>query len=313
VVLGEIPGSSIFAVLSGPQCADGYYWWQVNYNGAIGWTAEGQGSTYWLEPVISATCSPTPRLVVGGQARVISQYHQLRSQPGTGSNSAVIGQAPGGSVLSILAGPQCANGYYWWQFNYNGIIGWMEEGQGTTYLLEPVSSTTCILPPRLQAGRTGRVLPGTPNALRSQPGTGSNSTVIGEIPGGELFRVVQGPQCVDGYYWWQVIYNAFNGWTAEGQGTTYWTEVVKCGQSLVSRLLPNTNVRVTPGTPNRLRLTPGTSGAVIGEIPGGTQITIVGGPQCGSEGWLWWQINYNGTYGWTSEGDAATYWLEPIF
>jgi hypothetical protein len=51
---------------------------------------------------------------------------------------------------------------------------------------------------------------------------------------------------------------------------------------------------------------------VIGEIPGGASFTIVGGPQCGAEGWLWWQVNYNGTIGWTAEGDTTTYWLEPI-
>jgi hypothetical protein len=29
------------------------YWWQVdNGNGLVGWTAEADSSTYWLEPVI---------------------------------------------------------------------------------------------------------------------------------------------------------------------------------------------------------------------------------------------------------------------
>jgi uncharacterized protein YraI len=149
--------------------------------------------------------------------------------------------------------------------------------------------------------------------MRSQPGRGFPSVVIGEIPGSGMFRVIQGPQCVEGFNWWQVNYNGVIGWTAEGQAGTYWTEPLKCAHSLVSQLLPNTVGRVTPGTPNRLRLTPGSTGAVIGEIPGGGTFSIVGGPQCGSEGWLWWQVNYNGTIGWTAEGDNSTYWLEPVF
>jgi hypothetical protein len=49
-LLGQIPGSGVFTVLSGPQCADGMAWWEVDYNGLRGWTVEGRGDTYWLEP-----------------------------------------------------------------------------------------------------------------------------------------------------------------------------------------------------------------------------------------------------------------------
>jgi hypothetical protein len=49
--VGSIPGGTIFTVLQGPVCADNYAWWQVNYNGLNGWTAEGQGADYWLEPM----------------------------------------------------------------------------------------------------------------------------------------------------------------------------------------------------------------------------------------------------------------------
>jgi len=48
--VGSIPGEGVFEVLSGPTCADGYYWWQVNYQGIVGWTAEGSASEYWVAP-----------------------------------------------------------------------------------------------------------------------------------------------------------------------------------------------------------------------------------------------------------------------
>jgi hypothetical protein len=41
---------SAFLVLDGPTCgSDGRAWWQVNYRGVVGWTAESDGKTYWLE------------------------------------------------------------------------------------------------------------------------------------------------------------------------------------------------------------------------------------------------------------------------
>jgi hypothetical protein len=48
--VGEIPPGSVFTVLDGPRCASAMAWWQVSYNGLTGWTPEGQGSEYWVEP-----------------------------------------------------------------------------------------------------------------------------------------------------------------------------------------------------------------------------------------------------------------------
>jgi Tol biopolymer transport system component len=52
--VGSIPGGARFHVLDGPVCADGYAWWQVDYAGVVGWTVEGAGNDYWVEPVLPA-------------------------------------------------------------------------------------------------------------------------------------------------------------------------------------------------------------------------------------------------------------------
>ncbi len=49
--LGQIPPGGTFSILDGPRCSPGMAWWEVNYNGLIGWTPEGQNDAYWLEPV----------------------------------------------------------------------------------------------------------------------------------------------------------------------------------------------------------------------------------------------------------------------
>ncbi|NWF71202.1 MAG: SH3 domain-containing protein [Chloroflexi bacterium] len=51
--IGSIPEGAQVIVLDGSVCRDGYRWWQVDYDGQIGWTAEGDPQTgdYWLEAV----------------------------------------------------------------------------------------------------------------------------------------------------------------------------------------------------------------------------------------------------------------------
>lgn len=49
-LIGAIPGAAPVTVLGGPVCADNMAWWQVQYNNQVGWTSEGTGNTYWMEP-----------------------------------------------------------------------------------------------------------------------------------------------------------------------------------------------------------------------------------------------------------------------
>jgi hypothetical protein len=78
--------------------------------------------------------------------------------------------------------------------------------------------------PRLEVGIWGRVGPGDANNLRAEPTTQGER--IGFIPAGELFQVLGGPSCADGYVWWQVKYDGAIGWTAEGNAANadYWLE-----------------------------------------------------------------------------------------
>jgi hypothetical protein len=50
-VVGQMPAGSVFNVIGGPQCSDNLRFWQVSYNGLSAWTADGTGSTYWVQPV----------------------------------------------------------------------------------------------------------------------------------------------------------------------------------------------------------------------------------------------------------------------
>jgi hypothetical protein len=84
-----------------------------------------------------------------------------------------------------------------------------------------------------------------------------------------------------------------------------------CPGALPPRLDVGKLARVVPNTsPNNLRDNP-VSGAALSQIPAGGVFTVLDGPTCANS-MNWWQVNYNGTIGWTAEGDANGYWLEPV-
>lgn len=49
-VLGVFPAGTSLTILDGPVCADGYNWYYVQFTEGRGWTAEGDGAEYWLQP-----------------------------------------------------------------------------------------------------------------------------------------------------------------------------------------------------------------------------------------------------------------------
>ena len=52
-IIAQIYPDHMVRVLEGPVCADGLVFWKVKSEsipGGMGWTAEGDGKEYWLEP-----------------------------------------------------------------------------------------------------------------------------------------------------------------------------------------------------------------------------------------------------------------------
>ncbi|MEO8394662.1 MAG: SH3 domain-containing protein [Chloroflexota bacterium] len=87
-----------------------------------------------------------------------------------------------------------------------------------------------------------------------------------------------------------------------------------CYGSVPTRLQVGGQGRVTPGLPNIFRSQPyrGYDSVIIGQIPAGSTISLIGGPSC-FDSMLWWQANWNGQIGWTPEAsNYGDYWLEPI-
>ncbi len=77
-----------------------------------------------------------------------------------------------------------------------------------------------------------------------------------------------------------------------------------------SNLVVGGQGRVTPGQPNKMRSAPGTAAPQVGSIPGEAIFSVVGGPRC-ADGYLWWQVSYNGAVGWTAAGSGTEDWVVP--
>lgn len=80
-----------------------------------------------------------------------------------------------------------------------------------------------------------------------------------------------------------------------------------------TRLFLSAVAYVVPGMgTNALRDMPGLTASgsrVITQIPENGVVRLLDGPRCAS-GYQWWLVDYNGTIGWTPEGDGnAIYWL----
>jgi hypothetical protein len=83
-----------------------------------------------------------------------------------------------------------------------------------------------------------------------------------------------------------------------------------CPGTLPTRLAGLSTARITPGPANNLRAGPTLGATLLGQIPGSGAVALISGPIC-ADSMTWWQVDYNGLVGWTSEGDASGYWMEP--
>jgi len=173
--------------------------------------------------------------------------------------------------------------------------------------------------PRLVVEGVGRVLPGDSNNVRGQPSRGAE--LIGAIPGGTAFNVLEGPVCADGLNWWRVETDDITGWTVEGADGEYWIEPLPLAEETsIESASEWVNPYRNPEHPVANRLTAGGTARVqtttydplplyavpddttpAGELPVNTLVTLV---EEGVGGW--WRVESEAGSGWVREAVART-------
>lgn len=252
------------------------------------------------------------------------------------NDPSAIASLPAGTVVEILQTmPAVTSGRVQaWKYlrTEDGRMGWTPSRDmvDLSVTLQPGVRAEA-LPVGVPEPGTGILRPG-PHPLYDSP----NGRVIAQLQQEMQFTLLES-QDMNYVTWWHIrldgggdgwIYdldpNNFSGgiqgfpWTispssgGSNQSGGVTTSDRVCPNSPPPRLIPGHIGRVTPGDPNRIRVEP-ESGRVLGQIPAGGTFTVLGGPSCGPvNGLTWWQVDYNGTVGWTAEGQGNVYWLELV-
>ncbi len=164
-----------------------------------------------------------------------------------------------------------------------------------TVLPLPPECQQGFLPPRLQVGTEACVSDSTPNNLRTEPGS---LDIIGQIPPGGVFRVLNGPVCTRSTVtvWWYVEYRGMRGWTAEGSKATYtyWLSPLPCPRQAETRqLMPGLDglvLEVTEaGSDLNVRTAPGLSAGIIDRLYWGDRV-LWKGEQTYADGFTWYHV-----------------------
>ncbi len=185
-------------------------------------------------PVVDCSLLPAQRVSIGSNARVVSTLASLnlRATP----NGAILTQLGSLETFGINGGPICQDGFYWWQINASGQVGWVAESSATGYFIEPYDDTltddvepqdaifVCGTAPqtRIVVGNTVTVLIQT--APHDNP-NGTNYPLQFYIQGTQL-TVTDGPVCAGGRNWFYVLgdarigrigdnFESRQGWVAE--------------------------------------------------------------------------------------------------
>ena len=152
--------------------------------------------------------------------------------------------------------------------------------------------------------------------------------IIRIMPGGAVFDILDGPFCDDGtgghITWWQVEYLGDVGYASEGANRSiwgdnqYWLQPVDdvtpepdpvCDASPETRLEGETQGEVAQVF-SSIREGIG-SANVLKTMYAPAVFDILDGPVCAGPHY-WYQVSYDGTTGWATEGYLDEYWLQPV-
>lgn len=91
-------------------------------------------------------------------------------------------------------------------------------------------------------------------------------------------------------------------------------QILACEGAPAPRMAPGDQGEVIGTVPLRVRAEPG--GQYLGEMPVGTRFSVTGLPAC-ANGFLWWPVMWSRPdlgelRGWSAEGDATDYYMQPL-
>jgi serine/threonine-protein kinase len=166
----------------------------------------------------------------------------------------------------------------------------------------PLIPSECerFLTPRLTVGTQACVSDSEPNNIRDYP---QSLNILGQIPPGGVFYVLDGPECVTGMMtvWWYVEYGGITGWTAEGslREHVYWLSPLPCPVqgSGYGSLIPALNGAVLEVTQEghllNARESPSTDARALYQLEWGDR-ALWSGSAVQDGGYTWYEVTIYG-------------------
>ncbi len=198
-----------------------------------------------------------------GVVKLNDPSSSLNIRSGASTDTSVIGSLSHGASVQILE--TVGN---WYQIAYNGGIGYVRN--------DFVSLTTGSA--STAGSGTGTVrLQDPSSSLNVRSGASINSSVIGSLPHGAAVQIVGSSG-----EWYQISYNGATGYVRQDYIIVGGTSATG-GTGTVNLRDPSSSLNVRSG--------PSITSSIIGSLPHGASVTIVG------KSGEWYQINYNGMTG----------------
>ena len=278
-VSGSLPNDGLAWVIDGPTLLAGGNWYRLDAidSGAVGW-ATGQFLIVDPPEIPGGSEDDYP---FGLNLRILDSVN-IRRSPSL--SAGIVGMAQPNTWAHVMAGPQIAEGWEWYQIRHQSIgDGWV--------------ISTAIAPAPLNENpvasfEVGDTVQTTASAtIRPRPGVAQRG--IATAASGSRLVISQPPLEVTGFVWYGVYSDAYGGgWMV--QDTLREVAPPPAGKFAIGD-----SFRVTQST--NLRSSASTSGSVLTTMSAGATGTVIGGPRT-ANGYTWWQVTLSsGTSGWCIE------------
>jgi uncharacterized protein YgiM (DUF1202 family) len=141
-LITRLGGGQRVTVIDGPVSADDFTWWKIDDGqGNIGWAVQGDKDGDWLSPKLGDPQPSNRAPKVGERVQVTTETDQLLTIRATpGRDAPILAQVGNGKQYTVVAGPQSADGFTWYQIRSDdgSLVGWAADGDSTKRWLSPL-------------------------------------------------------------------------------------------------------------------------------------------------------------------------------
>lgn len=211
-----------------------------------------QPTVITVEPVGDCSTVLPQRVGIGSGARVLLSVPNLNVRQ-TPYGEIVVTLASGDSFI-VIGGPICEGDLYWWQIDYNGMIGWVAEATDSGYFIEPYDGAPPAEEPVTDTPEPPQPPPpppvgdldeeAAPEAEEESSGCGAPGFSVGEaavvrrdvtphngpdgqalpyvIPNGSGVVIAGDMECVNGSRWFPVAATAYSLTDGTPLNSVFW-------------------------------------------------------------------------------------------